>query len=73
MGFAVDKGIREGLSEVAAFALNLNDNKQPQWEDPKARGPSKAKAQQGDRVRENKIQRLLPDLWHFSCHELSFR
>lgn len=58
---------------MAAFVLNLNDNKQPQWEDPRARGPSKAKAQQGDRVRGNKIQRLLPDLRHFSCQELSFR
>lgn len=50
MGFTVDEVIREGLSEVAAFALNLSDNKQPQWEDPRAQGPSKAKAQQGDPV-----------------------
>lgn len=40
--------VREGLSEVVAFVLNMNNNKLPPWEDLRAEGPSKAKAQQGD-------------------------
>lgn len=46
-GFTLDKVVREGLSEVVAFVLNMN-NKLPPWEDLRAEGPSKAKAQQGD-------------------------
>lgn len=50
VGFTFDKVIREGLWEVVAFAPNLNDNKQPSWEELRAEGPSKAKAQQEDPV-----------------------